>query len=288
MQQTQTVRKTPKVIKSHLSIEVINTSAMEQKACVTCSENKPINAFVHRDGKCLGQCKVCRNLYVRRYKQERADGIRSKQETVVTNNGKVCRICNEWKTLSEFPRRNTEHGYRHECKVCKQESLDAYYQTTYNKVRRDRKQTDIQYRLLSNHRLYVYKCLTKFSLKNQSSVKYIGCSVEVLKKWLEYMFTTDMSWENYGKLWTIDHVIPLSKFDMTNPKDCEIAFSWFNMHPSTDNFEKSNKFRMWEYMNVLVSATRFIRKNAYKCEWYQGLRESLNWLRKNSDMVKIH
>lgn len=261
---------------------------MATKCCSTCELEKDTSLFVHRDGRVQGQCKECRNKYVKQYKLDRQNGVRQKKEIEVINEGKVCRICETWKPLPEFPKRNSQHGYRSECKVCKQEHLNGYYQTTYNEVRRERKKTDIQYRLLCNHRHYVYKCLTRYSLKCQSSVDYIGCSVETFKSWLEFMFTKDMTWDNYNTVWTIDHVIPLSLFDLTDPQQQLVAFHWSNMHPSADNFQKGNKFRLWEYMNVLISASRFIRKNSYSNEWYQGLRESLNWLRNNSGMVITH
>jgi hypothetical protein len=261
---------------------------MASKVCVTCGLEKETSLFVHRDGKILGQCKECRNNYIKQYKLDRQNGMREKTVVEVINEGKVCKMCNTWKPLKEFPSRKSAHGYRHECKECRQANVNEYYQTTYNAVRRERKKTDIQYRLLCNHRHYVYKCLTRYSLKCQSSIEYIGCSVLHFKKWLEFMFTDDMTWDNYNTVWTIDHVIPLSLFDLNDPQQQLVAFHWSNMHPSTDNFKKGNKFRLWEYMNVLISASRFIRTNAYSNEWYQGLRESLNWLRKNSDMVIIH
>lgn len=265
----------------------MNTNPV-QRTCTTCEVQKDVNLFVQRDGKTQGQCLECRKEYLSKYRLERKNGTRTVTVIEVENNGKVCKTCDAWKPLTEFPSRASKHGYRHECKVCKQVQLNQYYQDTYNAVRRERKKTDIQYRLLSNHRHYVYKCLTRYSLKNKSSIEYIGCSVADLKKWLEFMFTKDMTWENYKTCWTIDHVIPLSLFDLTDEAQQRVAFHWSNMHPSTDNFQKGNKFRTWEYMNVLISATRFIKNNAYTSEWYQGLRESINWLRNNSGKVKIH
>lgn len=258
------------------------------KKCVTCATDKHEDEFVKRDGKVLGQCKQCRNAYVKRYKQERADGSRTKQDIVVTNGGKVCIKCNTWKLLGQYPQRpNNTHGYRHECKDCKRDMLSEYYHTTYNAVRRERKKTDVHYRLICNHRNYVYKCVTKFDLKCKSSIAYIGCSVEHLKQWLEYQFLPGMSWNNYGSKWSIDHVLPLNHFDMKIIEEQHIAFNWTNMQPSYDNFEKNDHIRLWEYFNVFISAHRFIQRHTTKSfNGYQRLNESLTWLRKNSGKVK--
>jgi hypothetical protein len=252
------------------------------KTCVTCNNEKHEDVFVKRDGKVLGQCKECRNAYVRQYKHERADGTRTKQEIVVTNGGKICVKCQTWKELNSFPiRKNSTHGYRHECKDCKRTELHNYYVETYNAVRREKKKTDIQFRIICNHRNYVYKCLTRFGLKHQSSINYIGCSVEFLKSWIEYQFLDEMTWDNYGTVWTLDHVIPLSRFNMNSTKEQLIAFNWTNMQPSYDNFVKSDTLRLWEYFNVFISVHRFIVNKPLKFNGYQSMNESLCWLRKH-------
>lgn len=256
------------------------------KKCSTCMMEKEETAFVFRDGNIQGQCKECRSAYIKRYKAERASGARTKNTHEIINDEKVCRLCQKWKLLTEYPKRNTTHGYRSECKDCKKEVLYQYYQAVYNEVRRDKKKTDIEYKVLCNHRHYVYKCLTRYSLKTQSSIKYIGCDVSTLRKWLEFQFEKDMTWENYGTLWTIDHVIPLSLFNLEDKQQQKIAFHWTNMQPSKDNFQKGNSFRCWEYFNVFISAHRFLQFHKIT-PGYQSLRESLDWLRKNSDMVKI-
>ena len=47
------------------------------------------------------------------------------------------------------------------------------------------------------------------SRKNLKSLDYIGCSWECLAIYLEKMFKTGMTWDNYGK-WHVDHVRPIS------------------------------------------------------------------------------
>lgn len=84
--------------------------------------------------------------------------------------------------------------------------------------------------------------------------------------------------ENYGTTWSVDHVLPLSGFDMTKEKERSIAFHWTNMQPSLDNFEKGSKLRIHEYFNVMISAHRFMQ-NKRVLSGYQNLSESLGWLR---------
>jgi hypothetical protein len=90
-----------------------------------------------------------------------------------------------------------------------------------------------------------------------------------------------MTMDNYGTYWTLDHILPLSKFDLTNKEEQAIAFNWKNMQPILDNSAKSNKFRLYEFFNAMISAHRFIQLHNLNSLEYQGLSESLNWLKKH-------
>ena len=255
---------------------------MEKKKCISCDTEKPLFAFEKRadTGKYRNQCTDCRTKYVRQYRKDRTSKQRQKRVIEVIDNKKKCSICNTVKDLSEFPiRKGSNHGYRHECKDCKKKALQKYYQETYNAVRREKKKNDIEYRLLCNHRNYVYKCLTQFKIKEDHSLQYLGCTLGNFKEWLEYLFTKDMSWDNYGTYWTVDHVLPLQQFDLKDKAQQAIAFNWKNLQPSIDNFVKSDNIRVYEYMNILISAHRFIQGKKLDDVEYQGLNESLNWLR---------
>ena len=49
--------------------------------------------------------------------------------------------------------------------------------------------------------------------------------------------------DNHGSEWHIDHVIPLSKFDLNIPEQQLIAFNWRNTMPlsCSENLSKNNK-----------------------------------------------
>lgn len=47
-------------------------------------------------------------------------------------------------------------------------------------------------------------------VKSKKFNQYIGCTPEVLFKHLESQFLADMNWTNHGKLWNIDHIIPIT------------------------------------------------------------------------------
>jgi len=133
--------------------------------CKSCNNQKEDSEFVKIRNKIYNECKKCRNIYINTYKRDIHSGKRQKLDNNIKNGMKKCLTCENNKEISEFPKRNdTEQGYRNECKNCKKNKMNNYYQNTYNEVTRKRKKTDPKFKLIANHRLYLYKCVKKNKL----------------------------------------------------------------------------------------------------------------------------
>lgn len=72
-------------------------------------------------------------------------------------------------------------------------------------------QNDKLYKLKCN-----IKCLVRQSIKkkkfhkNTKTQDILGCDYNTLKEHLENQFDSNMSWDNHGTYWDIDHIIPTS------------------------------------------------------------------------------
>lgn len=112
-----------------------------------------------------------------------------------------------------------------------------------NAKEKDRMNTDINFYMKKklSHRI---RMALKSQGKNKDglTVELIGCQVEELRNYLEKKFTDGMSWAN-RKMWHIDHIIPLSSFDLTKKEEQLRAFHYTNLQPlwAEDNIRKSNK-----------------------------------------------
>lgn len=73
----------------------------------------------------------------------------------------------------------------------------------------------------------------------------VGYTVTDLMTHLEKQFRFGMTWENYGKWWHIDHIIPLSRLNYTSYLDPEFKQAWAlsNLQPlwKIDNLRKGAK-----------------------------------------------
>lgn len=110
------------------------------------------------------------------------------------------------------------------------EQRKAKYEKEKNRLK-----TDIQFKLSRYLRRRLYDALNK-GYKSGSSVSDLGCSVLELKVYIESKFQDGMTWSNWGqkgKVWHIDHIIPLASFDLTNREQLLKAVHYTNLQLSS-------------------------------------------------------
>lgn len=121
---------------------------------------------------------------------------------------------------------------------------------------------DAQYRLLRNLRNRHYKIFEKAvngGVVKKSSLELLGCTALEWKIHLQSQFEPGMCWENYGygrDKWNVDHIIPLSTLNLSNPLQYAKAFHFTNTAPLWQplNQKKSNKLNY----NICTSARQAV------------------------------
>lgn len=105
----------------------------------------------------------------------------------------------------------------------------AYHKTRYHK--------DPEYRL--RHRVVssIRKTLTGHT-KTSRTFDMVGYTPHDLKLHLEAIFLPGMTWDNYGKVWHIDHIIPQSKFTPDQIREC---------------WQLPNLWPLWKHLNLAKS-----------------------------------
>jgi hypothetical protein len=96
----------------------------------------------------------------------------------------------------------------------------------------------------------------KGSQKCDHSMSLIGCSPDTLRLSLEVRFEPGMTWQNYGTAWHVDHIIPLSAYDLTDPEQQREAFHYTNLQPmwAHENMAKGDEVPGTELVLRLMEA----------------------------------
>ncbi|MEM4725965.1 MAG: hypothetical protein QXG63_03420 [Nitrososphaerales archaeon] len=143
---------------------------------------------------------------------------------------------NKAKEYAKLQRSKTKYKTRE--KEYRKSKKYKEWATRYHKERRRR---DINYRIAQNIRNRVRKAIMGLS-KSLRTRDLIGCSLEMLKTHIESQFKPGMTWDNYGD-WHIDHVVPLSSFDLSKEDQLRTACNYKNLQPlwAQENISKGAK-----------------------------------------------
>ena len=123
----------------------------------------------------------------------------------------------------------------------------AAYKNAWTRIRR---RTDKSYAIGVNLRARVGQALRTYPATQSASVTasirdLLGCTISELFTYLQSKFLPGMSWENYGrKGWHIDHIRPLSSFDLNDLEQRLVAFHHTNLQPlwASDNMRKGGRY----------------------------------------------
>ena len=179
---------------------------------------KPLNNFVKNKRQKDGYhyiCKPCHKLY----KEQNKDRIQNRHKEWLNNNKEYISSYNKQYNINNFEK--------------KKQSIDKWWKNNpnYQKEWKSKKyNSDIEYRIKDNLRSRFYNAITN-QFKIQSIIDLLDCSVNELKHYLESLFKPEMTWDNHGEIWEIDHIIPCSKFNLTEEKQQKECFHYTNLQP---------------------------------------------------------
>lgn len=209
------------------------------KSCNKCKKVKPVNIYT-MDKRI---CDICINRIINEEKEGK----------------KLCSKCGKEKNIERFSKgyvcfdcQNKDRKIRIKnglskrypnskikTKEWREKNKDKIkiYRRNYSKIKY---KNDINYKLAIICRTFLNRC---FHGKNGNrTFEILGYSSEKLKQRLECQFTSEMNWENYGKVWNIDHRKPIKMFNKEAPIYIINALS--NLKPiiKEENFSKQNRF----------------------------------------------
>ena len=127
-------------------------------------------------------------------------------------------------------------------KTYRREWMRAWNRKNAKKIYKRRRERPYE-QLASVIRARIYDVL-KHGYKSARTENLIGITIKELKIYLENNFKEGMSWENYGFYgWHIDHIKPLSSFNLKDREQQKIAFHYANLQPlwAKENLQKHAK-----------------------------------------------
>jgi len=196
----------------------MSSNEIVERKCDKCGIIRTIDKFRKYTDKENSFSKTCKKCLNEQDKLRKKNLRQKKLETLIAK----CEKCQEKKLLKEFSK--LKKFYKKKiCISC----YPRFLTEQKNEWCKNESNTNINYRLKKS----IASRLRSVIIKNSTTMNYIGCNIQYLREWFEYNFTKEMNWDNYGSYWTIDHVIPVHKFDLTDETEILKCWNWSNLMP---------------------------------------------------------
>ena len=230
---------------------------MNMRTCNICANIKPLSAFrkYMKEEQNSQTCKGCLN---EQDKQRKICARKKHKETTFV----VCELCNQSRALHFFAK--LKKFYKKKiCTYCYPHFLKM------NKLEWCKKEHNgnMNYRIKKSLAARLRTVLQKN--KDTHTMDYIGCNIQYLRSWFAFHFTDAMNWEKYGSYWSIDHVIPVSCFDLTNETEKKICWNWSNLVPVPVSYNSSKKKRIiMDQVEQVLEKLEVYKEEGSTTKWF--------------------
>ena len=171
----------------------------------------------------LGRCKICLKLSATKFRATHKEEIKKEKHEYYARNRDKYEVKNRL--------------YREEHKEELVESKHRYYMANREAIlgrtyrySNTQYQEDIEFKL-SKRLCHRIRLAIKNNAKRGSGVRDLGCTIKFFKDYIESKFYGGMTWNNWGKVWELDHIKALCKFDLTDRVQLLEAVHYTNMQP---------------------------------------------------------
>jgi hypothetical protein len=204
--------------------------------CRICKIDKSLDNFYkttrHKSGY-ETKCKSCKNKYtIENNKKFGKEYFKNNTKKWNIKNKKKISDYNKTKYDYEYYQTEKRKLYNKEWRENNKHKLRKYYLEKYK--------NDFNFRLS-----IILRGRFKTAIKNYKIGQIenlIGCSIEQCKQHLESQLKPEMTWENHGEIWEIDHIKPCSSFDLTNTEQQKQCFHYTNLQPLFKTTEIAKSF----------------------------------------------
>jgi 5-methylcytosine-specific restriction endonuclease McrA len=230
------------------------------KLCAGCNVEKSIEEFgIRQRTGAKGnyeyiyvKCKKCRLAVKMKYEKENKEKhLISRRRFYANNQEREVARRAKWRKANKEKHREGSKiwAQNNPERVRAQKKAFAERNPGYrNKIHAKQLAESLEYRLTRAMRSRFYSALKKD--KTYSVFDICDYTVGDLKSHLEFLFTEEMSWDNYGKTgWVIDHIRPLASFDILEKEEMRKAWDLNNLQPlwASENSKKSSIYEGIKY-----------------------------------------
>lgn len=213
-----------------------------RKKCAACERTLSHSSFYpdrRRPDKLYSSCKYCtRSVARKHYAKNKKKLIAATRKWRSKNREHLQQYSKKYRkkffkqrklVIERWRSKNSEYVKRYAKKYYEE------HKPQRNRYVRRKSRADVQYRLQRQLRVRLADAVRlQKGIRSTSAIGGLGCSLQDFRTYIESLWKSGMTWKNWGRgtgTWQIDHVKPLSKFDLTDPMHVAKACFFKNLQP---------------------------------------------------------
>lgn len=73
---------------------------------------------------------------------------------------------------------------------------------------------------------------------------FFGLDIKNMRQWFEYQFRDGIGWENFGKKWQFDHIVPVTYFNFSSEEELKMCWNFTNLRVELIQLNKDRGNRL--------------------------------------------
>jgi len=207
------------------------------KRCTKCGVHKSLSEFRKdsRNKSGIGAwCKKCSHTAHKEWCAKNKEKVTATQEKCRKNQTKKTRpmTVREWQEANIGRVKATQKKWKLNNLEKIRETNKKWREANIEKVREHGRISNVKRRAIPKGRInnnistQIRTSLKKGAKANRHWEELVDFTVDQLKKHLEKRFAPEMTWDNYGSYWHIDHKIPVAVLNFDRPEDIDFRLCW--------------------------------------------------------------
>jgi len=234
------------------------------QSCRDCAKEHPLEQFTKNKRNKNGYDNICKECRKERNKikyetnkekfaKKRAEALKANPDYMKKYNNKYKERTKNWYNENKARLAEKTKEYRKANPHIMKERNKKYIENNRDKVnkyarewKKEKRTNDKNYLLreITSRRIRYELTTRKIGEKEFRTHEYLGCTFDYFRRYLEVRFEHGMSWDNYGDMWELDHIIPCASWNLTNLFENLCCWNYRNIQPlwKTENRLKKDKF----------------------------------------------
>lgn len=206
------------------------------------------NGHIAERYTCNAMCVLCSAMHQKTAVRKPPTPPRMEKARLAS---KAYHQANREEVLAKMRERNAKYYQKHKerikAQVAEYQRSNADSRNAYKSAWNSRRaKEDPEFRAHMLMRKFVARTLDRIKKKrkqHERTIQILGYTSAEFAAHVEKLFQPGMSWDNHGK-WHVDHIRPLSTFNLSDPEEFRKANSLHNLQPlwKKKNLLKSDKW----------------------------------------------